>query len=106
MKKMIWIFLLSAGASAANAQQQTANLNQNKGLWVVESNVKSPKKQLVKFYSDDLQLLYEEVFDQKILNYSRKGTRKMLDSALATVIKAKTNIGEVPNLANVIKYKH
>ncbi|MEX8547699.1 MAG: hypothetical protein V5804_08865 [Mucilaginibacter sp.] len=106
MKKMIWIILLSAGASAAHAQQQTTNLNQNKGWWTVESNVKSPKKQLVKFYNSDSQLLYEEIYNQKILNYSRKRIRRMLDSALAAVLKAKTNIGEAANLANVIKHKH
>jgi len=106
MKKIIFITLLCAGTGAANAQQQTENLNQNKGLWTVESNIKWPKKQLVKFYNSDLQLLYEETYDRKVLNYSRKRTRKLLDSALATVLKTKTNIGEVPNLANVIKYKH
>lgn len=106
MKKIIFITLLCAGTGAANAQQQTESLNQNKGLWTVESNIKWPKKQLVKFYNSDLQLLYEETYDRKVLNYSRKRTCKLLDSALATVLKTKTNIGEVSNLANVIKYKH
>ena len=106
MKKILFIALLCAGTGAANAQQQIANLNQNKGWWTVESNLKSPKKQLVKFYNSDLQLLYEESYDQKILNYSRKRTRKMLDSALAKVLKAKTNLGEATNLADVINRKH
>ena len=73
---------------------------------MVESNVKSPKKQLVKFYNNDLQLLYEEAYDQKVLNFSRKRIHKMLDSALATVLKTKNNIGDAPGLANVLKYKH
>jgi hypothetical protein len=103
MKKIIWIMLLSAGASAAQAQQQAVKLDQNTGWWTVESNVKSPKKQMVKFYNSDLQLLYEEAYDQKILNHSRKRTRRMLDSALAIVLKTKT--GEVLSLANVIKRK-
>ena len=100
------MILLSVGTVAAHAQQQTTNLEQNKGWWTVESNVKLPKKQFVKFYNNDLQLLYEETYDQKVLNYSRKRTRKMLDSALAEVLKAKSNVSEAPNLANIIKYKH
>lgn len=104
MKKTVWIILLSLGAGVANAQQQTKSLDQ-KGWWTVESNVNSPKKQLVKFYNSDLQLLYEEAYDQKVLNYSSKRTRKMLDSALATVLKTKNNIGETPSLAKVIKHK-
>ena len=106
MKKILFIALLCAGTGAANAQQQIANLNQNKGWWTVESNVKSPKKQLVKFYNSDLQLLYEEIYDRKTLNYSRKKIRRMLDSALVAVLKAKTNLGEATNLADVIKHKH
>ncbi len=54
MKKLIWIILLIVVTGAAHAQQQTANLEKNKGWWAVESNVKSPKKQLVKFYNNEL----------------------------------------------------
>lgn len=105
MKKIVWIILLSLGAGAANAQQQQTKSLDQKGWWTVESNVSSPKKQLVKFYNSDLQLLYEESYDQKVLNYSSKRTRKMLDSALATVLKTKSNIGETPSFANIIKHK-
>lgn len=106
MKKMLSIILLCAGTVAAHAQQQTENLKANKGFWTVESNVKSPKKQLVKFYNNDSQLLYEEAYEQRILNYSRKKTCRMLDSALVTVLKTKATIGEEPNLANLLTQKH
>lgn len=99
------MILLSAG-TVAQAQQKTETTPASKGCWVVESNVKTPQKQVVKFYDADQQLIYQEAYDQKILNYSRKNIRKMLDSALVTVIKSKKDSDLVPNLANVIKRKH
>lgn len=99
------MILLSAG-TLAQAQQKTETADASKGCWVVESNVKTPQKQVVKFYDANQQLIYEEVYDQKILNYSRKNIRKMLDSALFTVIKSKNNSVVMPNLTNVIKRKH
>lgn len=99
------MILLSA-ATVAQAQQKTEITNASIGCWVVESNVKAPQKQLVKFYDVDQQLIYQEAYGQKILNYSRKNIRKMLDSALAIVIKSKNNSDTTPNLANVIRRKH
>ncbi len=97
--------MLSAG-TVAHAQQKTAGLDATKGCWVVESNVKSPQKQMVKFYNADLQLIYQEPYERKILRYSRKNIRKMLDSALVTVLKNKNETNETTNLVNVINPKH
>ncbi len=105
MKKILFIILLSAG-TVAQAQQKTETANPSKGCWVVESNVKTPQKQMVKFYNADQQLVYQEAYERKILNYSRKNIRKMLDSALVTVLNSKTEPDKTVNIANVIKPKH
>ncbi|RYY07337.1 MAG: hypothetical protein EOP43_03550 [Sphingobacteriaceae bacterium] len=105
MKKLLFVVLLSAG-TVAQAQQKTETTDASKSCWVVESNVKTPQKQVVKFYDSNQQLIYQEAYDQKILNYSRKNIRKMLDSALFTVIKTKNNSDTMPNLVNVIKRKY
>jgi hypothetical protein len=105
MKKILFVILLSAG-TVAQAQQKTETTDASKGCWVVESNVKTPQKQMVKFYNANQELIYQEAYEQKILNYSRKNIRKMLDSALFTVLKSKTEPDKTANLANVIKPKH
>lgn len=72
---------------------------------MVESNVRFPKKQVVKFYNSDQQLIYQETYDQKILNFSRKNIRKILDNALVAVLNRK-NSDETANLAKVIQNKY
>ncbi len=104
MKKVLFIILLSAG-TVVHAQQKTESVDPIKGYWVVESNVKSPQKQMVKFYNEVQQLIYEEPYERKILNYSRKRIRKILDSALVTVLY-KNGSNEAATLANVIKLNH
>jgi len=104
MKKLLFIILLSTG-SVAHAQQDAKSTDPIKGCWVVENNANFPKKQVVKFYSNDQQMLYQEVYEKKVLRISKKGIRRMLDSALVTVLdKNKTN--EATTLANVIRYRH
>lgn len=99
------MILLSAG-TVAQAQQKAAISNPIKGFWVVESNISSPQKQLVKFYNTDQQLIYEELYDRKLLNYSRKHVRNLLDSALVTVLNTKNEYGEAVKIASVITKKH
>ena len=104
MKKLLFVILLCAG-TVAQAQQKTEPSDTSKGCWVVESNVRFPKKQVVKFYNSDQQLIYQETYDHKILNYSRKNIRKILDNALVTVLNRK-NSDETANLAKVIQNKY
>ncbi len=104
MKKILFILLLSAG-TVAQAQQKATIVNPIQGFWVIESNVKSPQIQVVKFYNSEQQLIYQEPYERKILNYSRKRIRKILDSALVTVLKNKDGKDELMNMANVINKK-
>ncbi len=97
--------LLSAG-TVVQAQQKAAVSNPIQGFWVVESNYNSPREQIVKFYNANQELLYQELYDRKILNYSRKHVRRMLDSALVTVLKTEIEFGKAVKLAKVIAPKH
>lgn len=105
MKKILFVILLFVGP-VARAQQKSEPLNPGKGFWVVENNVKSPKKQMVKFYNSNLQLVYQEYYDRKQLNYAKKRVRSMLDSALVTFLKVKNESNQASTLANIIKYKY
>ena len=104
MKKVLFIILLSTG-TGVHAQQKTESADPIKGCWVIESNIKSPQKQMVKFYNSDQQLMYEEPYERKILNYSRKRIRRILDSALVTVLY-KNGLNEAATLVNIIKLNH
>lgn len=104
MKKLLFILLLSTGFNV-QAQQQSASANPSKGFWVIESNVKLPRKQVVKFYNVDEQLLYQEDYNRKVLKCSSKRTRFMLDSILTFVLN-RNNVNESAPLAKLIKYNH
>lgn len=104
MKKILLAILLCAGA-AVQAQQKTKSENPIQGFWVIESNMKSPKDQVVKFYNANQQLLYQEAYNRKIINYNRKRNRNMLDSALITVLNYKQETGTA-TLANLVRYHH
>lgn len=103
MKKILFLVLLSTGTIAKAQQAKTvAPIN---GCWVVENNIKSPKKQIVKFYDDNQQLLYQEEYNLKVLSISKKRIRRILDSALVSVLD-KSKLNETSTLANVISAKH
>lgn len=104
MKKSLFIFLLSAG-TVVQAQQQVKPVNPIQGCWVVENSVNFPKKQTVKFYNDNQQMLYQEYYDQKVLNISKKHIQSMLDSALVVVLKMK-NHNQSVTIATTIGHKH
>lgn len=100
MKRLVFIILVSTGL-AAQAQQKTEPI---KGFWVIESNTASPKKQTVKFYNASSQLLYQEDYNFKVLNCSRKRTCKTLDGALTTVLSIRDTTQNAV-LANLIRHK-
>ncbi len=54
----------------------------DEGFWVIESNVKTPKKCTVYFYSNSQQLIGRQEFSGKKLNVSRKKVVKELNGLL------------------------
>ncbi|MES3017635.1 MAG: hypothetical protein V4721_07650 [Bacteroidota bacterium] len=58
MKTIVFTFLIASSFQAGYAQDSLQN--SSKGTWVVESNVSSPRNQIVKFYNSKLELIYEE----------------------------------------------
>lgn len=97
----MFIILLSVG-STVQAQQKTNLQVPVNGFWVIENNIHSPKKQIVKFYNQEQQLLYQENYNRKVLKCSKNQVRRMLDNSLVTVLQYNINPAEVTKLANVI----
>ncbi|MGC4103178.1 hypothetical protein [Ferruginibacter sp.] len=92
---MIAAFILSC--SFAMAQEETTGVQprpakwlSDKGYWVIESNVKTPKSSVVHFYNPANQLLSSVKVEGKKLNPARRKTLKNLKKALEEAADANT----------------
>ena len=66
-----------------------------KGYWVVESNIKTPKNSIVYFYTNDQKLVYTEKINGMVLNTSKRKTRMKLKKVLDKVVNAWETTGVV-----------
>lgn len=57
-----------------------------KGWWVIENNVHTPKNNIVYFYNNDGILVYKEKIEGIRINPSRKTTRLQLKKALESAV--------------------
>ena len=71
----------------------------DKGFWVIETNVKTPKSSIVHFYKNDRQLIYSEKVEGRKLKVKRKRTLVQLKNALVKAIYAWEKHGEVKDQA-------
>lgn len=86
---LFWLF-----ATAAYAQNLSPAQKVDFASWVIESNVKTPKKSTVKFYNAKQELIYEEVVEGKRLNVRRERTKKKLNEILAQLADKNTKINQ------------
>lgn len=66
-----------------------------KGFWVIETNVKTPKTSVVHFYTNENQLVYSEKVEGRKLKVKRKKTLVQLKNALDKVMYTWEQNGEV-----------
>ena len=109
MKKIKQIALVVAMLTItgfAFGQKENRNSSANnpswvsdKGFWVIETNVKTPKRSVVHFYNNDRQLIYSEKVEGRKLKVKRKRTLVQLKNALDKVIYAWEKNGEVQEQA-------
>ncbi len=85
MKNFIIIFLFSCTAYTGYAQGSQSGAPS--GSWVVESNINSPRKQVVKFYNSNNKLIYEEVVSNKKIRIEKEKVRRVLNLTLLTALK-------------------
>lgn len=84
------MMLLMAVATGAKAQNSKAFQKADFANWVIESNVKTPKNSIIKFYNAQQELIYEEEIKGKKLNVNRKKVKTTLNEVLAKLV-AKTD---------------
>lgn len=79
MKKLIITAFITFLIHTGFSQESKESL---KGTWVVESNIYTPKDQLVKFYNSRLDLIYEERIKGKKLKIEKQKVRNALNKVL------------------------
>jgi len=80
MKKVFTTAVLFCSIQVAIAQE--IKNDKSKGTWVIESNVNSPKDQLIKFYNSRQELIYQEEVKNKRIRIEKERVRRSLDKAL------------------------
>lgn len=87
MKKMILVLAVTVIAFTNSIAQSKAD--STRGYWVIESNVKTPRLNTVKFYNDDNALVYQETVNSKI-KFKDKKVQKALNKILAVMLNQRS----------------
>ncbi len=89
MKKQLLVTLITSLLFQASIFAQSKGAPQGvseKGWWVIESNIHTPKKNIVYFYNNDGTLVYKEKIDGIRINPARKTTRLQLKQVLESAV--------------------
>jgi hypothetical protein len=84
----VFFLLLTLIASAQSTASNTPSWISDKGFWVVESNIHTPKQATVFFYTNEGVLVYKEAVEGRRINPGRKSTRMHLKSVLEQSLTA------------------
>lgn len=85
---LIMVFLFQAVALAQDKSRVSPDWVSDKGWWVVESNIHTPKQHIIYFYNNDRVLVYKEKIEGMRINASKRATRLQLKQVLETSVLA------------------
>jgi len=93
MKKKLFVTLivglvLQAATFAQDHPRVSPEWVSEKGWWVVESNIHTPKQHIIYFYNNDGVLVYKEKIEGMRINASKRTTRMHLKQVLETTVLA------------------
>jgi hypothetical protein len=88
MVLLILCLLLQATVFAQNKPKTSPEWVSEKGSWVIESNIHTPKKCIVYFYNNDGVLVYKENIEGLRINPARKTIRLQLKQVLESTVLA------------------
>lgn len=84
--------LLMTTTAATKAQEIQPTKTADFANWVIESNVKTPKISVIKFYNAQQELIYREEIKNKRINVNRVKVQKQLNKILAQLTEKNTPI--------------
>ncbi len=85
MKKIVFALLTAYSIPAAYSQDSPPAISQ--GNWVVESNINTPKSQVIKFYNSKSELIYEELVNGRKIRYQQGRIKKALNKTLEIALR-------------------
>jgi hypothetical protein len=77
-----WLVSASSAGSAQGKKTQPLNTWTQNGYWVVESNIHTPKINIVYIYNGFDSLVYTEKIEGRRINTKRKAIKRRLDMAV------------------------
>ena len=80
--------VMHSAVFAQSSQPSTPKWVSDKGWWVVESNIHSPKQHIVYFYNNDGTLVYKEKVEGLRLNPNKRIIKMELKQVLETSVLA------------------
>jgi hypothetical protein len=89
MKKQLMVSLIAGLLLQVSTFAQSKGSPEGvseKGWWVIETNIHTPKKNIVYFYNNDGVLVYKEKIEGIRINPSRKTTRMQLKQVLESAV--------------------
>lgn len=84
MKTIFITLMFSCVCAIGKSQVVTSKVSD--ANWVIESNLQSPKEQIVKFYNSKQELIYEEYISGKRLRIEKRSVKKTLNKVLEEVL--------------------
>lgn len=93
MKYLALNIMLSIAFTVGTKAQDTITVQKaNFANWVVESNIKTPRNSVIKFYNAQQELIYQEEIKGKRINVSRPKTQTKLNEILAQLARKDTQV--------------
>ncbi len=94
--------IATAQGEATPGQPRSPKWISEKGYWVIESNIKTPKSSIVRFYTNDHHLIYTEKVEGVVLKVKKKKTLMNLKNVLEKVVYAWEKNGEVKDTGELL----
>ncbi len=102
MKTIINTLLFLAFATVAFGQE---NKPQASPYWVVETNVKTPRHAVIKFYSSAQELVYQETITGKKVRFENTRIKNKLNHALLQAVITGRRPNDTTWVAGILKGK-
>ncbi len=106
------LFIVESATSFAQDERQAVAHSTSKcvsklGYWVIESNVNTPKHNIVYFYNNDNVLVYNETIDGDVLNLNKRRTKmrlkKMVEQKVTAYVETQKESEDQMRMANLSK---
>src|SRR5688572_5791092 len=85
---LIACLVIQAAAFAQHSPRVAPDWVSEKGWWVIESNIHTPKQHIFYFYNNDGVLVYKEKIEGLRINASKRTTRLQLKQVLEASVLA------------------